>query len=98
MGACRVLQLFPAARPARTSHGPLAGATHSGHLPLPDTEPYPTTLVTNVASTPAATPPSNSNPLHAFEAQRFPNLNYSGNFNPQHAGGVPIDQGRMAPI
>ena len=55
-------------------------------------------MVTNnvPAPPPTITPPSNSNPLHSFEAQRFPNLNYSGNWNPQHAGGVPIDQGQMA--
>ena len=64
-------------------------------FPWTSTEAYPTTMVTNNA-TPAPTPPSNSNPLHGFEAQRFPNLNYSGNWNPQHAGGVPIDQGQMA--
>ena len=64
-------------------------------FPWTSTEAYPTTMVTNVASTPAATPPSNSNPLHGFEAQRFPNLNYPpvtpNSFNPQRAGGVPID-------
>ena len=64
-------------------------------FPWTSTEAYPTTMVTNVASTPAATPPSNSNPLHGFEAQRFPNLTYPpvtpNSFNPQRAGGVPID-------
>ena len=65
-------------------------------FPWTSTEAYPTTMVTNnVASTPAPTPPSNSNPLHGFEAQRFPNLNYPpvtpNSFNPQRAGGVPID-------
>ena len=70
-----------------------SGGTTPGAVTFPwtSTEAYPTTLVTNVVPTPAPTPPSNSNPLHGFEAQRFPNLNYSGNFNPQHAGGVPID-------
>src|SRR5208282_5927699 len=64
-------------------------------LPWTSTEFYPTTMVTNNnLPNPAPTPPSNSNPLHGFEAQRFPNLNYTGNtnsWNPQHAGGVPID-------
>ena len=97
MGACRVLQLFPAARPAGTGHANPAGGSYTTAVTFPwtSTEAYPTTLVTNVASTPAPTPPSNSNPLHGFEAQRFPNLNYPpvtpNSFNPQHAGGVPID-------
>ncbi|MGA7502130.1 MAG: hypothetical protein WBX00_36015, partial [Isosphaeraceae bacterium] len=58
-------------------------------FPWTSTEAYPTTMVTNNPVAPS--PPSNSNPLHGFEAQRFPNLYYSGNWNPQHAGGVPID-------
>ena len=59
----------------------LAGGTalhHRGHLPLDEYrslsdhhghEQWP--------QPPLPTPPSNSNPLHGFEAQRFPNLNYS---------------------
>jgi len=73
---------------------PSSGATPNAvTFPYTNGEAYPTTLVTN-AATPAPTPPSNSNPLHGFEAQRFPNMKYSGNWNPQHAGGVPIDQGQ----
>lgn len=41
---------------------------------------------------------NNNNPLHGFEGQRFPNLNYPApppptppTFSPQRAGGVPID-------
>ena len=64
-------------------------------FPWTNNEAYPTTMVTNVISTPAPTPPSNSNPLHGFEAQRFPNLNYLATgptrITPQLAGGVPID-------
>jgi len=41
-------------------------------------------------------PDVTNNPLHGFEAQRFPNLNYPApsvppGFNPQWVGGVPID-------
>ena len=75
---------------------PSTGATPGAvtFLPWTSSEAYPTTMVTNNA-TPAPTPPSNSNPLHGFEAQRFPNLSYPpvspNSFNPQRAGGVPID-------
>ncbi len=74
---------------------PSGGSTPGAVVfPWTSTETYPTTMVTNVASTPAATPPSNSNPLHGLEAQRFPNLNYTTSgtrLTPQLAGGVPID-------
>ena len=73
-----------------------SGGTTPGAVVFPwtviGTEAYPTTLVTNNPLAPS--PPSNSNPLHGFESQRFPNLNYPGggnSWNPQHAGGVPID-------
>jgi hypothetical protein len=56
---------------------------------------YPRTSVTNTLA-PGTPPPSNSNPLHGFEAQRFPNLTYNGPWNPQRAGGVPVDLNTMA--
>ena len=74
-----------------------SGGTTPGAVIFPwtSTEAYPTTLVTNNVPAAAPTPPSNINPLHGFEAQRFPNLNYvtSGptRLTPQLAGGVPID-------
>jgi hypothetical protein len=66
---------------------------------------YPNWLVSNVP-TPAVVPPppwtwttslyNNNNPLHGFEAQRFPNLNYTaGAFNAQRAGGVPVDLNKL---
>ena len=67
------------------------GYTTPVTFPYTNGEAYPTTLVTNTGAA-TLTPPSYSNPLHGFEAQRFPNLTYSGNWNPQHAGGVPVDQ------
>jgi len=76
------------------SSGPL---TTPVAFPWTNTEPYPTTMVTNNPAPP--NPPSNSNPLHGLESQRFPNLNYPStgtSWNPQHAGGVPIDQNPMA--
>ena len=74
--------------------------TTSVTFPWTSTEAYPTTIISNYTppppAPPAAAPPANtllnvSNPLHGFEAQRFPNLNYTGSFNPQRAGGVPLD-------
>jgi len=80
---------------ALTPPGSTGPYTTAVTYPWTNTEFYPTTMVTNNnLPTPPPPPPSNSNPLHAFEAQRFPNLNYTGNtnaWNPQHAGGVPID-------
>jgi hypothetical protein len=54
---------------------------------------YPTTIITDVTTGRlAGTLLNDNNPLHGFESQRFPNLNYNPpGFNPQRAGGVPID-------
>ena len=65
-------------------------------FPWASAEPYPNTLVTNVTTGAlAGSWLEDSNPLHGFEAQRFPNLSYPppspNSFNPQRAGGVPID-------
>jgi hypothetical protein len=59
--------------------------------------PYPVNIVTSANVT--ANPPTahDSNPLHGFESQRFPNLQYSPppppppRFTPQRVGGVPVD-------
>ena len=66
-------------------------------FPWTSGEPYPITLLTNVTTgVLAGSLPENNNPLHGFEAQRFPNLNYPpvtpNSFTPQRAGGVPVDQ------
>jgi len=68
----------------------LPGGTNPGAVVYPWTsgENYPSNIVApNIANNNS----HNNNPLHGFESQRYPNLNYGGNFNPQHAGGVPID-------
>jgi len=82
---------------------PSTGATPGAvTFPWTSNENYPTTLVTNNVGATPPTPPSNSNPLHGFEAQRFPNLNYvttgSTRLTPQLAGGVPIDLNQNASL
>lgn len=57
---------------------------------------YPTTFVSNIVPPAPATSSilNNTNPLHGFEAHRFPNLRYGGGGslrNPQRAGGAPVD-------
>ena len=72
-------------------------------FPWTSGENYPTTIVSNFTPPAVATPPNtllnNSNPLHGFEAQRFPNLNYPTtapyNFTPQRVGGVPVDLNQL---
>ena len=84
--ACRDWSRPPPGTTAHTTRSP-----SPGRVPKPIRPPWSRTTWPN----PAPTPPSNSNPLHGFEAQRFPNLNYPpaspNSFNPQRAGGVPID-------
>src|SRR5208337_2486636 len=70
-------------------------------FPWTSMEGYPNTLVTNVTTGAlAGTLLNNNNPLHGFEAQRFPNLMYSTTspytFTPQRAGGVPVDQNQLS--
>jgi hypothetical protein len=75
---------------------PGAGTT-AVMFPWSLSQPYPTTLVTNVTTGAlAGNQLLNSNPLHGFEAQRYPNLNYPPpsippGFSPQSVGGAPID-------
>ncbi len=76
-----------------------SGGAAPGSVTFPWTsgEVYPTMLVQNMGA--GINGPSDSNPLHGFESQRFPNLNYptsGGIFNPQRAGGVPIDANASA--
>ena len=64
----------------------------SGGGATPGTVVYPSANLTF----PSYLPDVTNNPLHGFEAQRFPNLNYPApsvppGFNPQWVGGVPID-------
>ena len=63
-------------------------------FPWTSGEAYPITMLTNVTTGAlAGSLLEDNNPLHGFEAQRFPNLNYTaGSFIPQCAGGVPFDQ------
>ncbi|MGO9597590.1 MAG: hypothetical protein ACLP7Q_06170 [Isosphaeraceae bacterium] len=64
---------------------------------------YPTTLVTNVTTGAlAGNLLLDSNPLHGFEAQRYPNLTYPAPsvppaFSPQRVGGAPIDLPAVTP-
>jgi len=87
---------LPGQVPPTPAGGPLTtGVT----FPWTSGENYPTTTVSNI--TPPAPVTSsvynNNNPLHGFEAQRFPNLNYGDSLsNPQRAGGVPFDLGALA--
>ena len=85
----------PPGLPGQVTPTPPGG---SGSLTTPVTFPwtngeaYPTTLVTNMTTgTLAGSLLENNNPLHGFEAQRYPNLNYSDTFTPQRVGGVPFD-------
>ena len=66
-------------------------------FPWTSGEAYPITMLTNVTTGAlAGSLLEDNNPLHGFEAQRFPNLNYTaGSFIPQRAGGVPFDQNRQ---
>ena len=62
----------------------------------PDGGAAPGTIVYPSAQNDPYLPDVTNNPLHGFEAQRFPNLNYPApsvppGFNPQWVGGVPID-------
>ena len=62
-------------------------------FPWTSGEAYPNTLLTNVTTGAlAGSLVEDNNPLHGFDAQRFPNLNYTVSFIPQRAGGVPFDQ------
>jgi len=66
-------------------------------FPWTSMEAYPNTLLSNVTTGPlAGSLYEDSNPLHGYEAQRFPNLQYTtpvtaNSFKPQRAGGVPFD-------
>ena len=70
----------PPGLPGTGDHPPAEHHRTRCHFPWTSGEVYPTTIVTNV--TPATprhdNPLSNNNPLHGFEAQRFPNLEYGG--------------------
>src|SRR5208337_118871 len=65
-------------------------------FPWTSMEAYPNTLLSNVTTGPlAGSLYEDSNPLHGYEAQRFPNLQYTtpvtaNSFKPQRAGGVPF--------
>jgi len=89
---------LPGQVPPTPPGGPLTtGVT----FPWTSMEGYPNTLVTNVTTGAlAGTLLNNNNPLHGFEAQRFPNLMYSTTspytFTPQRAGGVPVDQNQLS--
>jgi hypothetical protein len=87
----------PPGLPGQVPPTPPGGALTTGvTFPWISTESYPNTLVTNVTTGAlAGTLLNNNNPLHGFEAQRFPNLNYPTpppySFTPQRVGGVPVD-------
>ena len=80
--------------PTPATGGPMTTAVA---FPWSNTENYPNTVVTNVTTgAMAGALLNNSNPLHGFEAQRFPYLNYPTpppyRMTPQRVGGVPVDQ------
>ena len=92
----------PPGLPGQVAPGPV-GAPGTGVIsflwatnPTPPNPPlYPADMVSAVPNNNS----DNNNPLHGFEGQRFPNLNYPTppnppafpTFSPQRAGGVPID-------
>ena len=89
MGARRVYYSYfrPPGLPGQVV---LPGGTHPGAVVYPWTSGRTIPPTSWPQRSPTITH-NNNNPLHGFKSQRYPNLNYGGNFHPQHAGGVPID-------
>ena len=90
----------PPGLPGQVAPGPV-GVAGTGVINFvwatnpPNPPVYPADMVSAVPNNNS----DNNNPLHGFECQRFPNLNYPPppnppafpTFSPQRAGGVPID-------